>query len=369
MAVIKIKEAKAFIDLVGKASAAASTKTDSIRSGILVSAKENEVAIRGTNESISIQLSAKDITETKEEVSFVVPAKLFLDMMKRLPKGDVELIIEDKGLSIKVGKSKYGISTLAVDEFPKPVAYEEGKIFQVDGPIFAESLSAVIHACSESETRPILTGVNIVSNTKYLTLLTTDAHRLMASAVPILKETEEFKDVVVPKSSIKELISLLVDEKEVEFSVSQNQLSLRTDGVLFTTRLLDGSFPDVTKSIPNEFESEIVLHREELVKALDRTKTALGKSGKVSHFQVKEGTLPTLNIECKTEITNVFEELFIEEAGVGVSIKLDVIYLMECLQSLNSKKVRLQFCGSAKPMLVRPEIEGATQFGLILPVR
>lgn len=369
MTSIKIKEPKAFIDLVGKASSAASTKTDSIRSGIMVVCKDNEVTIRATNETISVELNAKDFTEVKEDISFVVPAKLFLEMMKKLPKGDVELNIEDKSLSIKVGKSSYGISTLVVDEFPKPVAYEEGTIFRVDGPIFAESLSAMVHACSESETRPILTGVHVVSNGKYLTLIATDSHRLMANAVPILKETEEFKNVVIPKGSVKELISLLADEKEAEFSISQNQLSLKTERVLFTTRLLEGTFPDVTKLIPKEYECEVVLHREEFLKALDRTKTALGKSGKVATFNVNEGAIPTLNIECKTEITNIFEELFVDQSGTELSIKLDVYYLIDALQAMDSKKVRLQMAGAMKPMLVRPEKEDATQFGLVLPVR
>ncbi|EFV74952.1 MULTISPECIES: DNA polymerase III subunit beta [Cytobacillus] len=369
MTSIKIKETKALIDLLGKASAAASNKPDSIRSGIMIVAKKNEITIRAANETISVQLNAKDITEANEDLIFVVPAKLFLDMMKKLPKGEVVIIVEDKNVIILVGKSSYGISTLAIDEFPKPVAYEEGKIFQVEGPEFAQSLSAMIHACSDSETRPILTGVHIVSNGKYLTLIATDSHRLMATAVPILKETEEFKNVVVPKTSIKELTTLLTDEKEVEFSISDNQLSLKTDGVLFTTRLLEGSFPDVTKLIPTTYESEVVVHREEFLKALDRTKTALGKSGKVALFHVMEGTLPTFNIECKTEITNVFEELFIDEAGASISIKLDVYFLTDCLQSINSQKVRLQIAGTMKPMLIRPEIQGATQFGLVLPVR
>lgn len=366
---IKIKETKAFIELVGKASAAASTKTDSIRSGILVSAKGNELSIRGTNEMISVELTTKDITDTSEEISFVVPAKIFLDMLRKLPKGEVEIIIEDGKVAIKVGKSSYGISTLSVDEFPKPVAYEEGKKFHVDGPTFAESLSSTIHACSDTETRPILTGVHVVSNGKYLTLFATDASRLMVAAVPILKETEDFKNVVIPKNSIKELITLLSDESEVEFSVSDNQLSLKTDELLFTTRLLEGSFPDVSKNIPNEFESGVVAHREELIRALDRTKTALGKSGKTASFRVKEGTIPTFNIECKTEITNVFEELFVEEGGSDFSIKLNVYFLMDALQALKSKKVRLKMAGEMKPVVVCPEIEGATQFGLVLPLR
>lgn len=365
---IKVKETKAFIELVGKASATASSKTDSIRSGILFVAQENELSIRGTNETVSVQVHAKDITETSENVSFVVPGKLFLDMMKKLPKGDVELILEKNSIKIKVGKSSYGISTLAVDDFPKPAAYEEGKIFQVEGPTFAENLQAVIHACSDNEARPILTGVHIVSNGKYLTLIATDSYRLSANAVPILKATEEFKDVVVPKESVKELISILADEKEVEFSISQTQLSLKTERVLFTTRLLEGTYPDVTKLIPTAFESEVVVFREELLKALDRTKTALGKN-KVATFDVNNGTLPTLNIECKTEITDVFEELFVDEAGADLSIKLNVLYLMDTLQSMSTKKVRLQFSGAARPMLIRPEIEGATQFGLLLPVR
>ncbi|RTR28079.1 DNA polymerase III subunit beta [Robertmurraya yapensis] len=366
---IKIKETQAFIDLVGRAANVASKKPDTIRSGIMVNAKENKIAVRTMNESVSVQVDAIDITETEGEIAFVVPAKLFLDMIKKLPKGDVELVIEDKKMDIVVGKSSYGISTYAVDEFPQAVAYEEGTIFQVEGPTFAESLSAVVYACSESEARPILTGVHILSNGKYLTLIATDSVRLAANAVPIIAPTEEFKNVVVPKTSVNELVTLIADQKEVEFSISQNQLSLKTEGITFTTRLLDGTFPDVTKLIPSEFESEVVLHKDELLKALDRSKTALGPKEKIARFSVVEGTLSTLTIEGKTEITKIFEELFVDEAGVGISLKLNVHYLMNSLNSMSSKKVRLQFGGVTKPMLVRPEVEGATQFGLLLPVR
>ncbi|OIJ09469.1 DNA polymerase III subunit beta [Anaerobacillus arseniciselenatis] len=369
MTTLEIKETKTFIDLVGKASTAASTKTDSIRSGILVVAKENEISIRGTNETTSVELSAKDITETNEEVSFVAPAKIFLDMLRKLPSGDVEIVVEDGRLAIKVGKSSYGISTLAVDEYPKPVRYAEGKIFQVEAPTFADALSSTIHACSLTENRPILTGVHIVSNGKYLTLIATDSSRLMITAVPVLKETEEFKNVVIPKSSVKELTALLLDEKEVELSISDNQLSLKAEGVLFTTRLLEGSFPDVTQSIPVKNESEIVVHREELLKALERMKIALGKNGKIITTQVKEGTIPTLNIKCKTEITNFSEELFVEQTGSEISIKLHVYYLIDALQSMTSKNVRLQFAGEMKPVTIRPDIEAATQFGLVMPLR
>lgn len=366
---IQIKETQTFIELVGKVTSVAASKPDTIRSGMLIHAKENTVLARTMDESISVQVHATDITETKEEISFVVPAKLFMDMMKKLPKGDVELVVEDKKVEIKVGKSAYGISTLAVDEFPKAVAYEEGTIFQVEGPTFAESLAAVIYACSDSETRPILTGVHILSNGKYITLIATDSVRLAANAVPILKPTEEFKNVVIPKTSVEELVPLIAGQKEVEFSIAQNQLSLKTDGILFTTRLLEGTFPDVTRLIPAEFESEVVVHREEFLKSLDRSKTALGPKDKIARFYVKEGTLPTLNIEAETEITKIYEELFVDEAGDEISLKLNVHFLMSSLKSMSSKKVRLQMAGAAKPMLVRPEVEGATQFGLLLPVR
>jgi DNA polymerase III subunit beta len=367
MGKIKIKETKAFIELLGKAAAATSNK-DTIRSGVMIAVKDNEVSMRGMNEAVSVQVSAKDITEVKEEISFVVPAKIFLDMMKKLPKGDVELIIGDTNMSIKVGKSLYGISTLSVDDFPLHVAYEEGIIFQVNGPTFASSLQTMVHACAETETRPILTGVHIVSNGKYLTLIATDSHRLMANAVPILKETEEFKNVVVPKASVKELTSLLTDQKEVEFSISRNQLSLKTEGVLFTTRLLEGSFPDVTKLIPMEFVSEVVVHREELLKALDRTKTMIGKE-RVAKLETKSGNLSTLVIERKTETTNVYEELFVDEVASEIALSLNIYYLIDAIQAMDSKKLRIQFSGALKPIIVRPEVEGATQFGLLLPVR
>ena len=366
---IKIKEVKAFIELLGKAVAAASSKIDSIMSGVMVVAEGDEINIRGTDSSISVEASGKEITETAEQVSFVVPAKIFLDMMKKLPKGDVELAMEENRLDIKVGKSTYGISTMDCDQYPKPLQVEEGTTFKVEGTMFAESLACVAHATADNETRPILTGVHVLSNGKYLTLIATDSHRLSAKAVPLLAETEEFANVVLPKSAVKEITSILSDTDEVEFSITQNQLACRTEGLVFATRLIEGTYPDVTRLIPNEFENEVVVHRDEFLKALDRTKVALGKD-KVATFRVVSGTLPTLNIECKTEITNIFEELFVDEAGSNdLSIKLNVHYLIDGLNSMNSKKIRLQFSGALKPMLLKPEIEGSTQFGLLLPVR
>jgi len=365
---IKIKEVKAFIELLGKAVSAASTKNDSIMSGVMVVAEGDEIIIRGTDSSISVEVSGKELTETKEQISFVVPAKIFLDIMKKLPKGDVELVVEENGLNIKVGKSRYGVSTMDIDQYPKQVQIEEGTPFKVDGAMFAESLASVVHATAESEVRPVLTGVHVVSNGKYITLIATDSHRLMAKAVPLLAETEEFANVVVPKSAVKEIVSILSDTEEVEFSITQNQLACRTEGLVFATRLIEGTYPDVTRLIPTEFESEVVVHREELLKALDRTKIALGKD-KVATFHVKTGTLPTFNIECKTEITNVFEELFVDEAGADLTLKLNVIYLLDALNSISEKKIRLQFAGTLKPLLLKPEVEGSTQFGLLLPVR
>lgn len=369
---IKINHLKGFLQVLERAKAVASDKNDDIKSGVLIQAKGTSLSIRGMDENISLQIQSNELTEATKETSFLVPASFFQELMKNLPKGDVKLVKKESKneVNIVVGKSQFNIATMNGEDYPVVDVLQEGNSFKIDGTLFSEGLSAVKHATSENETRPILTGVHIVSNGQYLTLIATDSHRLAAKAVPLLQEATELKNTVLPKKSIDELIQILSNVKECEMIIHENRMTIKTDNLTFTTRLLEGSYPDITKLIPNDFECQSKVNREELIRACDRAKISLKPDKKkVAKFHFKNSELPALDLIFTTSISSGKEELFLADLEGEITINLDVVYLKDSLQSLTTRDVLIQFAGVMKPVLIKPVSEDAAQFALVLPVR
>jgi DNA polymerase-3 subunit beta len=369
---VVIKDLKGFLEVLHSAKRTASSKNDDIRSGLLLKASGTSLSIRAMDLVIGLEMKEDGLIETSEETSFLVPADLFEEMMKNLPKGEVSFIhlAEENRVNIKAGKSNYSVSTMNIEEYPALEVIEEGTRFRVKGSIFSDALDSVIHAASESETRPILTGVHVVSNGKYLTLIATDSHRLAAKAMPLVEACEEFKNIVIPQNAVKELAKVLANVDDCEVLVAANKLTFKTNKLNFTTRLLEGSYPDITNLIPKEFVCEATVNREELLNACERAKKILKPDkGKVAEFKLKNSELPVMNINIKSSISSGVEELFIGNMNGDMNIRLNVYFLHSTLSSFSSKEVQLQFAGEIKPMLIKPVSENQAQFGLLLPVR
>lgn len=369
---VKIKDLKGFLEVLHSAKRTASSKGNDIRSGILLKASGTSLSVMAMDETIGLQIKHDDLTEAKEDTSFLVPAELFEEMMKNLPKGDVSLIhnAEENRVNIKVGKLNYDVATMNRDEYPALEVIEEGTGFKVKGSIFANALESVIHAAAENETRPILTGVHLVSNGKYLTLIATDSHRLAAKAVLLVEQCEEFKNIVLPQIAVKELAKILANLEDCEVLLSSNKLTFKTTNLNFTTRLLEGNYPDITNLLPKDFVCEAVVNREELLAACERAKKVLKPDkGKVAEFKLINSELPVMNIKIKSSISSGLEELFLSDVNGEITIRLNVYYFSAVLNSISTKEVKLQFAGEIKPMLIKPLSENQSQFGLLLPVR
>jgi len=368
---VQVKEVKAFNDLLAKAASAADKKSEGITGGILIEAKGNNLQLIATDSDALIRISGEDVTETQEDVSFVAPL-MFVDMMKKLPKGDVVLDVHESKVDIKVKKSSYTISTLEVSNFPKKSLDKMDKSFTLNGTKFSEGLKSVQHAMAEVETRPILTGVHLVSNGEYLTMVTTDSHRLFVHKLPLTEEIDEMKNIVIPGGAVKEVIKLLESEEEVKVEYADTLIKFTTDSMTYSTRLLDGNYPDVSKLLPQKFEAEATVHREELIHAIERVKTATGKDKKVVSMEIQEGSMPSMVLQANSTISNVNEELFISEVTKAFNTKMSFVYLQDCLKSLGTKEIKIQNTGQNRPMLIRPVFKddeaSIDQFGLILPV-
>ncbi|MYL35468.1 DNA polymerase III subunit beta [Pontibacillus yanchengensis] len=370
---MKVKEVSKFNELLMKAAGAADKKSTTLTNGILVQAKGTQVELLATDSNSSIRVAGDEVVETDEDVTFWVPL-MFVDMMKKLPKGDVVLDIQDSKVDIKVKKSSYSIATSDASEFPKKSFETLAKSFTINGDQLSESLKAVLHSIAVSETRPILTGVQLKSDGNGINVAATDSHRLFVHRIKLDEEIDQIDNLVLPGVAVKEMIKLCEGEGDMKIEYEDAVFKLSTENMTYSTRLLDGSYPPIDRLIPKEFEAEAVIHREECIQAIERVKTAVGKEKKTISIKLNGGTLPTLSVKANSDITNVNEELFIDDVSAEFEFGINFHYLQECLKSIQTKEIRFKSSGQNKPIIVRPvneesENEGYDQFGLILPVR
>ena len=180
------------------------------------------------------------------------------------------------------------------------------------------------------------------------------------------------KNIVIPGGAVKEIIKLLESEEEVKVEYADTLIKFTTDSMTYSTRLLDGNYPDISKLLPQKFEAEATVHREELIQAIERVKTAIGKDKKVVSMDIQEGSMPSMVLQANSTISNVNEELFISDVTKAFDTKMSFVYLQDCLKSLATKEIKIQNTGQNRPMLIRPVFkegeESFEQFGLILPV-
>jgi DNA polymerase-3 subunit beta len=369
---IEVKNVGKFTESLTKVAAASAKKAGEVLAGVYVRAVENRLTMMGTDGTTSIRTVDEDITFSKTEITFVVPGRLFTDIMKKMPKEEISLKVHKNKVEVHHKKSSsYGMNTVDVSDFPISTYDELENGFTLPGKLLANAFKMVIPCASNKETRPILTGVHMFSeggNT--ITLVATDSFKLAYKEMKLEEDLEAFKNVVIPNGAAKDIVKILDGvEEDARVSFSDNQFRISAGTTSFSTRLLEGNYPDTSALRPKKYEAECVIHREEVIKTLDRVKVALSDKDRQALFTLKgsEG-MPTLTVNCKTEVTNANEEIFVNDAKNDMETCLNVLFFHEVLQSMESKEIRLQFSGKNSPLIVNPS-ELNDQFAMLVPIR
>ncbi|MCP8971209.1 DNA polymerase III subunit beta [Ectobacillus ponti] len=360
--------------------AVSSRTTIPILTGIKLVADESGVTLTGSDSDISIESfipieeNGKEIAEVLQAGSVVLQAKYFSEIVKKLPKEQVELEVGSHFMTrIKSGKSEVNLNGLDPEEYPHLPQLEEHHVFHIPGDLLKHMIRQTVFAVSTSETRPILTGVNWKVYNSELVCIATDSHRLALRKARVEGRNipEDFRaNVVIPGKSLTELSKLLDESEEmVDIVVTENQVLFRTKHILFFSRLLEGNYPDTSRLIPNESKTDIFVNTKELLQAIDRA-SLLARDGR--NNVVKFSTLDSDMIEISSnspEIGKVVEEVQCEQIeGEELKISFSAKYMMDALKALDSTEIKISFTGAMRPFLIRTGNDD-TIVQLILPVR
>lgn len=353
-------------DAVLKVSKGTSNKTTNpILEGIKVVAEEDYVTLSATDLELSIEKTIKGMVQIEGEM--VVPGKFFCEYIKKLNNEQIELYCDEKNmLSIKYTDSIGKIQCLNSNEFPEIKKFEDSPYFEMKSKDLKSLITKSIYAVAVEDVRPILKGVKIEITKDKVTAVALDGYRLAVVHKPVQNTTAEFS-CIVPARSLNEISKLLDDSDNIiRICVGRNFLMVDIDNTKITTRLLEGDFINYTQIIPQDFSTNVVLNKDQLLDALERASllSRVDRNNLVK-FDIADKVMV---LSSKSEIGDIKENITISLTGNDMSIAFNARYFTEALRVLNDEFLKLQFTSSVSPCIITSNDSDEFLY-LILPVR
>ena len=343
--------------------------------GILLeaSADAGELRLSATDMEISIQTSSP--AEVEEDGRVVVPARIFNDVVRSLPGGELTLVHDKSEGVVRLSsrQNEYQIRAYAAEDFPNLPSFDEGSAFKMSADVIVETVEKVSKSYSRDETRPVLTGILVSFEESKVRMVTTDSYRLS------IKETELAtngfdgeRQAIIPARAMQEVSRISSGEDEVEVVLSENQALFRIGDVLFGTRLIEGNFPEYRRLLPNVFEREISVNREELMGTLRRVNLFAQRQTPPVPVSLAftEGSVEVS--VSNGEVGEAREKLPSNAEGEEFRISFNPTYLIDGVTAVDSERVRFKLNESLKPGLIVPDTEGEDEpdfLYLIMPMR
>jgi DNA polymerase III subunit beta len=353
-------------DAISKVIKAVSTRTTNpILEGIKLTAEDNTLTLVATDGELAIE--KKIVADVKIEGETVIPGKFFSEYVRKLSNEQIEITLnETNRLKIKYTDSEVFIQCLNVLEFPNVQKIESEEYFEIEQAELKDLIQKTIFSVSLEDTRPVLKGCLFEVEENKITSVALDGYRLALAVKPIKTATAK-ASLIVPGRSLNEMSKLLEDANEpIKVYMQKNYLMVEQNSTKVITRLLDGDFINYKQIIPTNFTSTVTVNRLQLEDALDRASILARVSSDNSvKFNIKDNVL---NLQARSEIGNVDENLTISLEGEDLSISFDARFFKECLRVTEDDFLKLCFTTSINPCVVKPN-EGAEYLFLILPLK
>lgn len=336
--------------------------------GILLKTEGNNILSMSASD-MDISIVKKIEVFCEEEGAVVVSSKLFGDIIRKLPGGDVSIQTdEENNVTVKTSFSEFNIVGLSSDEFPKIKDTEEETYkITLDKDMFSDMIRKTSFAASIDESKGIITGVLAELEDEKFNMAALDGFR-MSVVRERIDNTGDKKVVISGRliNEIKNIISDSEDDDTVEITVGAKNAVFTLKDTRAVVRLLEGEFINYRSILPQEGSCIVTADRRNLLDSIERA-SLLAKEGKNNLIKLSFNN-DLLLITSRSEEGNVKEEIIVEKEGNDIEIGFNSKYLIDALKVIDDDRIKLLFNGSTSPCLIRP-LEGDKYEYLILPVR
>lgn len=337
--------------------------------GVLMDATDEGIVLTCSDGSLSIQSIIT--AEVKETGRAVLPGRLFTELARKLPGGEVNIKVgENHAASIRCMSSKSNLSGMNPMEYPEMAEVAEGTVVCIPQNKLKEMISRVVFAIATDESRQILTGCLLEVTRDEARLVALDGFRLAMQTIKQsfdLPEGTEMLKAVIPGRVLNELSKILADdEADCELLFDKNRMQATFGNTVLSTVLLAGDYIDYRKILPPSFKTRARADRTSVQNAIDRA-SLMAREGKNNLIRLSftEGNLA---ISSNAELGDVLEEMDAQLDGDPIEIAFNAKYITDVIRNINDNELFMQFNSNVSPCVVTP-IEGEGFLYLILPVR
>jgi len=349
---------------LGIVSRGVSTRTTvQILAGILLDGRDGSLSLAATDMELSLRTAIESNVES--EGSVVVPGRLLLDIARLLPEAEVSLEhrLEEAVVEVRCGSASYRLHTYNAEDFPRLPDTHGIELHEVDRETLLETVSRVSRSASRDESRPVLTGVLVHFEPGKLVMAATDSYRLSVKETELEGSVPEL-EAIVPARALGELARIAADGETIQLGVHENQVVFGTGGAWLTTRRIDGQFPNYKQLVPEAFEHEVALPREELLDVVRRV-SVMAQRNSPLRLRFADGELV---VSAQTQdVGEARESLPVSFTAEALEIGFNAEFLRDGIDSVSGETLRLKLISPLRPAVLQGEDDDFLY--LIMPIR
>ena len=343
-----------------------------ILANVLIEAQDSDVRFRATD--LDIEVVDRADAQVERAGATTVSAVLLHEIVRKLPDGSLVTLTDDgaKGrLTVEAGRSNFSLATLPKEDFPVMATSEYSSNFSAPAVVLRRLFDKSKFAISTEETRYYLNGVYMhISDSdggKVLRCVATDGHRLARIDAELPSGAAEMPGVIVPRKTVGELRKLLDDdEAKIAVSVSETKIRFATPDITLTSKVIDGTFPDYTRVIPQGNTRKLEVDAAEFAKAVDRVATVSSERSRAVKLKLEEDKL-TLSVN-SPDSGNAQEELVVAYGDEPLEIGFNAKYLLEIASQVDRENAVFLFNSSGDPTLMREGNDTSAVY-VVMPMR
>ncbi|HEB57707.1 MAG TPA: DNA polymerase III subunit beta [Gammaproteobacteria bacterium] len=337
-----------------------------VLSNVLVRCQQGTLSLTGTD--LELELIATTQVNGADDGEITLPARKFLDICRALPEGaEIRLEVDGEKARIRSGRSRFTLATLPASEFPNVEGGQAASTFSLPCEAMKRLIDRTQFAMAQQDVRYYLNGLMLELDRRQVRAVATDGHRLALSEIEADSGVEEVRQVILPRKGVGELAKLMADgEGEAHFELGNNHMRVIIGNVVFTSKLIDGKFPDYRRVIPEKGGTEIVCDRELLRQAFQRASVLSNEKYRGMRIRLGDNLL-TATVH-NPEQEEAEEELEVQYNGEPLEIGFNVAYFLDVLNVIPGEEVVIALRDANTGCLVTQKGDTSCQY-VIMPMR
>jgi DNA polymerase-3 subunit beta len=341
-------------------------QTMPILANVLLSAKGGRLAVTATD--LEVELVATSEVDVQRNGEITVPGRKLLDICRALPEGaEITITLDAEKISVRARKSRFTLSTLPASEFPTVDEINAQQTLQVPQKDFKRLLEKTYFSMAQQDVRYYLNGLLLETSAKSLRSVATDGHRLALCDVELPEGAKSGQQVIVPRKGVLELQRILgTEEQALAVAIGLNHVRVQIGDIRFTSKLIDGRFPEYGRVIPNDPPRVVTAVREDLRQALQRAAILSNEKYRGIRFAVKPNALTIQSHNPEQEEAEV--EVEVNYEGEDLEIGFNVNYLLDALAAVEGPEVQIGLTDGNSSCLIRSVADAGSRF-VVMPMR